>query len=80
MIALLRLNDVLKRLGCSRSLLYKMIDECLFPPPVSLGRHFVAWPDYEVDSVVKAIIAGNSHEQLKGKVQKMVKERQSIDI
>ena len=39
----LRLPDVLKITGLSRSTLYRMVAEHTFPAPVKLSRRAVAW-------------------------------------
>lgn len=41
-ITLLRMPELTKKLGVSRSSVYKMIKERGFPPPVKLGR-IAAW-------------------------------------
>ena len=48
---LLRLPEVLRRRGRSRSAHYLDIEAGLFPHPVSIGRGSIAWPDYEGASV-----------------------------
>ena len=56
---LLRLNEVLHRVGLRRSAIYLKIKLGEFPPPVRLGARAVAWPsdviDAWIDSRVGAI-------------------------
>ena len=46
---ILRLNDVKKRTGLSRSTIYLNVKEGLFPEPISLGLRSVGWLESEVD-------------------------------
>jgi len=46
----LRLPDVLKRTGLSRSSVYLRVHQRCFPQPVSLGSHSVAWVESEVEA------------------------------
>ena len=41
---LLRLNDVLRLSGISRTELYRMIESGEFPRPLQLGPRMLAWP------------------------------------
>jgi len=56
---LLRLKEVLHRVGLQRSAIYLKIKLGEFPPPVRLGARAVAWPsdviDAWIDSRVGAI-------------------------
>jgi prophage regulatory protein len=54
---ILRLPDVLKRTGYSRSGLYHKIDQGTFPAPISLGERAVGWFEEEVDEWQKKCIA-----------------------
>jgi len=46
----LRLPKVIERTGLSRSSIYAMIDDGLFPSPVRIGRRAVAWRETDVDA------------------------------
>lgn len=46
---LVRMPEVCKRIGVSRSSLYKMINLKTFPPPKQLGGRTVAWLESEID-------------------------------
>ena len=59
-MGLIRLPEVLRRTGESKSSLYRKIKAGLFPKPVRLGPppcRAVGWPDNEVDAYVAAVIA-----------------------
>lgn len=49
-ILILRLPDVIRRTGLSRSAVYQKVKEGNFPAPVSLGLRAVGWIDEEIDS------------------------------
>jgi len=46
---LLTREVVLKKLGFSRSTLYKLISEGIFPKPVHLSKHKVFWLEKEIN-------------------------------
>jgi prophage regulatory protein len=50
---ILRLADVIKRTGISRSALYLSIKNGHFPRPVSLGLRSVGWVESEIDLWIK---------------------------
>ena len=79
MMSLLRLPKVLDRTGDSRSTLYQRIAEGLFPPPVRAGRRASMWPDYEVDLVLRARVAGRSELELRGLVARLIARRAEAD-
>ncbi|MGQ0698263.1 MAG: helix-turn-helix transcriptional regulator [Panacagrimonas sp.] len=54
---LLRLNEVLSRVGVSRSTLYAWISDGAFPAPVRLSQHLSAWPESSVSAWIELRIA-----------------------
>lgn len=46
------------RCGCKRGKWYEDIQRGLMTPPIRIGPRFSRWPEHEVDSIVKARIAG----------------------
>lgn len=44
-----RLPEVLRRVGASRSTLYRWIGDGAFPAPVKLGEHMCGWSARAVD-------------------------------
>ena len=48
MITILRLPEVKKSTGLSRSTIYLRISEGMFPKPVSLGGRAVGWLEAEI--------------------------------
>jgi len=46
---LLRIKDLTKWLGMSRSWIYKACQENRFPPPIRLGRRFTVWRRCDIE-------------------------------
>jgi prophage regulatory protein len=49
---LIRLPEVMSRVGLGRSTIYRWMNEGKFPKPVQLGGHAVAWVEEEVETWV----------------------------
>ena len=49
---LIRLPEVMSRVGLGRSTIYRWMSEGKFPKPVQLGGHSVAWVEEEVEAWV----------------------------
>ena len=56
-MALLRLPEVMRLSGYSRSMLYSLISQGLYPKPLKIGERAVAWPSQEVERMVESIIS-----------------------
>lgn len=50
---LMREREVLARLNCSRSTIYRWRKAGHFPAPLSLGENSVAWLESEVDTWIE---------------------------
>lgn len=74
-VSLLRLPQVLERRGRSRSQLYVDIRRGLMTPPVHAGANISVWPDYEVQQINAAEIAGSSSDELQELVKQLVARR-----
>ncbi len=74
---ILRTHAVLKRRGKSRSAHYVDINDGLFVKPVSIGRRSVGTPDYEVDALIAAQIAGKSEDEIRTLVVKLETARKA---
>jgi prophage regulatory protein len=59
---LLRLPDVLARVGLRRSRVYDLVADGLFPRPVKLSTRAIAWVESEVDAWVHERIAERDSE------------------
>ena len=56
-VRLLRLPDVLGRVGISRSAVYDLVARGSFPQPVKLGTRCTTWVEGEVNEWIAARIA-----------------------
>lgn len=73
----LRIPAVLNRRGVSRSAHYADIKAGLFPAPVPIGQRAVAHPDYEVDAMNAATVAGKSPDEVRTLVAALVAARKA---
>lgn len=55
---LLRLPQVLDRVGYKRSRFLDLVRQGVFPKPVKLGSRAVAWPESVIDDLVDRLAAG----------------------
>lgn len=46
---ILRMREVLNRIGVSRSTIYVMMGRGDFPPPLRLGSHSIGWRDSDIE-------------------------------
>lgn len=74
---ILRLPDVLKRRGRSRSSHYADIKAGLFVKPVLIGLRAIGTPDNELDILNAARIAGKSVAEIRVLVQKLEAARKA---
>ena len=71
---LVRLAEGMTRTGFGRSAFYAAISDGVLPKPVKLGRAS-AWPEHELNSVIAAMIRGDSQDALRVLVQRLHDER-----
>ncbi|MBS0297404.1 MAG: AlpA family phage regulatory protein [Proteobacteria bacterium] len=63
--SLLRLPDVLKRVGLSRSEVYRRIAAGTFPRPRKLGRNIAVWVSTEIDAwIIEALLPPDARDLL----------------
>jgi len=72
---ILRLPEVLKLTGLSRSTLYKRRAEYLIPPAISLGGNSVGWPENEIVHIVNCRISGKTDDEIRKVVFEMLQRR-----
>lgn len=65
----LRLPDIQEQFGISRSSIYKLISEGLFPKPIPIGTRSVGWLNEEVELIFSAKINGKTNDEIKNLVQ-----------
>ena len=56
-LSLLRLPQVIERVGMRRTAIYDGVSRGTFPRPIKLGRRCVAWPSDVIDAWVRERIA-----------------------
>lgn len=74
-IRILRGGETDARLGMSRSTRYARIQDGLFPPPIRLGHRAAGYPDYEIESIQVARIAGATDDEIRALVRRLVAAR-----
>ena len=57
---LLRLPEVLNRVGYKRSRFLEFVRLGKFPAPVHLGPRAVAWPESQIDALVARLVSGKA--------------------
>jgi prophage regulatory protein len=67
----LRLPTVQEKFGLSRSSIYKLISDGLFPKPIPIGTRSVGWLDEEVETIFSARISGKNHDEIKSLVENL---------
>lgn len=73
---ILRLPDVLRERGRSRSAHYLDIQQGLFTQPVTIGARAVGWPSDEVSAINAARIAGKGDDEIRKLVIQLEASRQ----
>jgi len=77
-IRILRLPEVIRQSGNTRSTIYLRIQQGLWTKPVSLGGRVVGWPENEVAAINNARIAGKSEVEIVGLVSMLERNRKAI--
>jgi prophage regulatory protein len=62
--SILRLPAVLKRVGLSRSSVYKMLKEQQFPASTRVGKSAVGWLDSQIQAFIEARANGKSWQEV----------------
>ena len=75
---MLRIDDVMYRLGLPKSSVYEKAKNKEITPPVSIGLRRSAWPSYEIDEINKALISGADSKAIKDLVAKLTAQRQEL--
>ena len=74
----LRLPRILLKRGKGRTSLYEEIRAGLFPHGVWIGPNSKAWPDFEVDQVNAALLAGKSPDEIRQLVRDLEAARKTV--
>tara|TARA_B110000196_G_scaffold320184_1_gene341001 strand:- start:2726 stop:2983 length:258 start_codon:yes stop_codon:yes gene_type:complete len=75
---IVRRHAVLELLQISRSNLYQKIEKGLWPAPIQLGARAVAWLSSENEQVLAAMISGQSQDEIRELVKRLIKDRQQF--
>ncbi len=67
--------EVLKQCCFSNTTLHERIKAGLIPPPVSVGDRAVRWVQHEIDSVLAAMVAGKSKQEIRDLVTDLLNQR-----
>jgi prophage regulatory protein len=78
MTRLYRLKTVLGATGQTRSPFYADIQQGTMTRPVKIGPRAAAWPEHEIQTIVKARIAGASEAALRMLVEKLHEQRKEL--
>ncbi|MEA3277227.1 MAG: AlpA family phage regulatory protein [Pseudomonadota bacterium] len=78
MTTILRMPGVNSRTGDGRSTIYKKVSERLFTKPIRFGARSVGWPDYEVEAIIQARIAGRSDAEIRQLVVELEAKRRQV--
>jgi prophage regulatory protein len=74
---ILRLPDVKKLSGISRSSIYKFIAEGFFSKPIALGPRMVGWLESELAALNAARVRGASEDEIREIVQRLEAARKN---
>lgn len=55
-IQMLRIGEVCRRTGLSKSQIFRLVDGCGFPAPIKLSARATAWIEAEVEGWLRARI------------------------
>lgn len=75
-MAILRIHGVTANTGYqSKTSVYNAVQAGLLTKPVAIGLRSVGWPDYEVEAVTAARIAGLTDDAIRALVNKLHAQR-----
>ncbi len=74
---IVRLPEIRKTLGVSRSAIYSAIKTRRFPRPIRLSTRSVGWRESEIVAVLDAIVAGADDDALRALVARLEIDRRS---
>ena len=58
-LAILRLKEVIQRIGLSRSTIYQRMSEGTFPESISLGDRAIGWLESDIEAWLRQQIAAS---------------------
>lgn len=78
MVRIIRKPEARNVLGVGNTTFYDLIKNELMTPGVSLGVHSRGWPDYEIQAIAAARIAGQSDDEIKALVKQLIEHRKKL--
>ncbi|WP_415840449.1 helix-turn-helix transcriptional regulator [Roseateles saccharophilus] len=75
---MLRIESVLAQTGQARTTHYECVAAGTMTSPIKIGPRASAWPDDEVDAIVKARIGGATDDDLRRLVTRLHAERKAL--
>jgi len=75
---LLKLADVSRIFGFSRTSIYEQIRDGVFTKPIKVGPKTSRWPDFEVEQIIKARISGKTTKQIRALITSLHASRDSL--
>lgn len=81
MLRILRVKETLLRTGDTRSPHYAKAATGLFTRPIKIGgARSAGWPEFEVDAIVAARIAGTDDRGIRALVIRLHEQRKSLAV
>ena len=77
---LIRRKATLERRGVSSSTHGEDVSNELWTKPVKASKHSSSWPEYEVEALIAARIAGQSEEKIQRLVRALEQQRTSLFV
>jgi prophage regulatory protein len=75
-LQIIRRPQALTMLGISKSNFHNKINAGLLPKPITLGSNSVGYLKHELQTVIGAIAAGKSTDEIKSLVESLIVQRQ----
>lgn len=72
--------EVLRRTGVSRTNLNSQIKRGLFLEPVKIGVRNIAWPEHELEALLRFMISNPSQDELKAFVTRIHQDRMKSEV
>lgn len=77
--SMIRIDVVRHKTGGSKSTVYNQVGDGLLPGSVAMGPRMAAWPENEIDAVVRARIAGKSEDEIRQLVARLMAARSDAE-
>ena len=78
MLNLIRLPKVKSKTGYCGSTVYANVTDQTLTPPIKIGPRASAWPEYEIDAIIAARIAGKSDDDIRELVNELTAKREFL--